>query len=357
MEPAPTDTQQAESEPSAPSAPPPPPPSNNISSSSSSQGSRDAFISSSSSSVEPVVTITEAAVFTESESSTSTEPALLQTFEHSGDTTISPNSSDNFEAEDAKSVNAVRTVGEGTHKVKITCEEHIVDSKDESHIKEHQVPLDESKFEFESGPHLTKEERSSSYEDLYTSNLAQDDSAFEPQINYALDITGTEYDHSLDINIVPEVRSPSMDRSIIESIIEEGDEDAPQLDDDDDDVLDGRIPEDVTGATFDRDLEVDTIPEVMTPRSEHRLSADLSDSTPIDVTFESGLDQISQDGADDYPSERDTLERSQSCDQEVSEKEVVVEKRPRHHSSPDERILPRQSTQQQGEPVQFSNLN
>lgn len=266
--------------------------------------------------------------------SLSSDSALLQSYEQSGDTGTSLVSSDAFETE-------------------IQCDKDVFNLKE---VIDENLPFDES-VSMEEKDRL----KSSSYEDIYTDVKAplEDEEIIIPlgPIEVGDRFEGKHIDS-------PFIGLSEGKTSSFENLYEASSKEAEDVDDKDVDErdLDSDSDRPEKGEGEDEKYYVQSPPQMyMSTRTEpdSSLELDLIPATqqsgspqigrytsppPIDVTLESGLDQVGHEGEDDDPlhlggsrqkdDQRDSLERSHSY--EVGHEHDDTSDRQRHFSTPDE---------------------
>ncbi len=265
----------------------------------------------------------QSAPSTESESPMSSDPAVIQSYDHSGDTTVS---SENFENEVAAERVSLDKPGlaqepssfdtqaqlEDKHRLMSSSYEDIYVGTslpgDEGLVSVDDVVPGEVGDRFDTrhvDPHLVKmpDGKSSSFENLYEEATVKESKDIEEK---DVDEREKESDYDLD---KPEKGEYEDEKA--ETEVEKSDS------------------ETVHSAPIDSSS--DQLPGTRSPPAH--LPSDLS---PIDVTLESGLDRIGQTFAESQ--DRDSLERSKSYEAGTDEAAADGEDslRQRHFSSPDD---------------------
>ena len=291
----------------------------------------------------PTKTITKPSepLSTDVESSVSSEPAMLQTYEHSGETTISTLSSDNFESETIiqKEFEQFELAKEaGTTEVSHLEEKHrLASSSYENIYQDTKFQIEEEDIVIPGAEDIgdrfdTKhtethfairfDGKSSSYENLYAESK-------EASFIEEKDVDEKE---SLDAEEFLCEKGEGEDEKSDSDILSEQGEGSDHAD----------HPEHIAFSHADTDLfhEATVVGEVSSAQKHSPSPPSLPTTTsPIDITYESGLNQLGyeEQGEMAQSDQRDSLERSWSYDAEVQRtKDDGDDARQRHYSSPDD---------------------
>jgi len=277
---------------------------------------------------------------TDVESSVSSEPAVLQTYEHSGETTISTLSSDNFESETViqKEFEQLELTREcGTTDFSQLEEKHrLASSSYENIYQDTKFPIEEEdivipgaedvgdRFDTKhTEPHfaIRFDGKSSSYENLYAESK-------EASFIEEKDVDEKE---SLDAEEFLCEKGEGEDEKGDSDVMSEQGEGTDHFD----------HPECIafTHSIAGSNLEATLVREAISPQKHSPSPPSLpTTASPIDITYESGLNQLGYEehGEITKSDRRDSLERSWSYDAEVQRSKDDEDVRQRHYSSPDE---------------------